>query len=217
MKTLGTITACFPHVDEATRTILQSVMDEAKDYNDFAERLCEKALKETVPTLMIYFAYFHVYIQNKYNLLRRLIEAQVGSDLTQPITLMYGVRRGDSIEWDDFQKAIAAAIKATTSDWIACHIYIAWREMGDSWFPDSFTDFETFDILESFINESDDEVILEAIHNNNTTEEIINKFSEKFFSQDGWFDENGDKYQEVSNHKLLKALIQKVFESNSDN
>ena len=148
MKSLGTITACFPHVDEATRTILQSVMDEAKDYNDFAERLGEKALKETVPTLMIYFAYFHVYIQNKYNLLRRLIAAQVGSDLTQPITLMYGVRRGDSLEWDDFQKAIAAAIKATTNDWIACHIFVACRELGDSWFSESHSESKTLDILE---------------------------------------------------------------------
>jgi len=151
MKSLGTITACFPYVDEDTRNILQSVMDEAKDYNDFAERVCEKALKETVPTLMIYFAYFHVYIQNKYNLLRRLIEAQVGSDLTQPITLMYGVRRGDSIEWDDFQKAIAAAIKATTNDWIACHIFVAWRELGDAWFSESHSESKTLDILESKI------------------------------------------------------------------
>lgn len=76
--------------------------------------------------------------------------------------------------------------------------------------------YSTLDILESFINESDDEVVLEAIQNKNTTEEIINKFSEKFFTQDGWFDEDGDKYKEVSEHKFLKALIQKVFESHTD-
>lgn len=76
--------------------------------------------------------------------------------------------------------------------------------------------YTALDTLESYLTESDDEVVLEAIQNNNTTEEIINKFSEKFFSQDGWFDENGDKYEVASNHKFIKALIQKVFDCHTD-
>ena len=77
-------------------------------------------------------------------------------------------------------------------------------------------EYTTSEILKSFINEDDDEVVLEVIQNKNSTEKIINKFSEKFFTQNGWFDEDGDKYKEVSDHKFLKALIQKVFEFHTD-
>ncbi|MHA2027233.1 MAG: tetratricopeptide repeat protein [Candidatus Thorarchaeota archaeon] len=148
MMSLGTITACFPYVDEETRNILQSVMDEAKDYDDFAERLCEKVLKDSVPELLIYFAYFHVYNQGKYNVLSKLMEAQVGSDFTKLFELMYDARRGGPVEWSDFQKAIAAALKVTDNDWIACHVYIAWREAAEFWFPEAETDIGPLEILE---------------------------------------------------------------------
>ncbi|MCD6173390.1 MAG: HEAT repeat domain-containing protein [Sulfurimonas sp.] len=80
----------------------------------------------------------------------------------------------------------------------------------------SKSSYTTLEILESFINEDDDEVVLEVINNKNITPEILNKFAEKFFNQDGWFDENGDKYEVASNHKFIKALIQKVFEFHTD-
>ena len=75
-----------------------------------------------------------------------------------------------------------------------------------------FTDLDT---LESFINETDDEVVLEVIQNKNTTPELLNKFAEKFFSQDGWFNPAGDKYDMLSNLKFLKALVDRVFSSNA--
>ncbi|MFX1367636.1 MAG: hypothetical protein ACFFAY_03455 [Promethearchaeota archaeon] len=39
MKPLGTITMCFPHVDDETRNIPQSVMGGAENFADFAKRL----------------------------------------------------------------------------------------------------------------------------------------------------------------------------------
>jgi len=166
MKAFGTITACFPYVDEDTRSILQSVMVEAKDYNDFAERLCERALGGDVQVLLTYFAYFHAYLQGKYNLLKGLMDARVGSDLTHPFELTYYARRGEPIEWSDFRKAMAAAIKMTDNDWMACHVYMAWREFIEFFYPlDSYADYAPLDILESKIkNDESYNFFLSSLH-----------------------------------------------------
>ncbi|RDE16718.1 MAG: hypothetical protein C4K48_01230 [Candidatus Thorarchaeota archaeon] len=157
VKHLGTITACFPYVDEDTKSILQAVMNEARNYDDFAERLCEKALKKNASALLTYFAYFHAYLQGKYKLLKRLMDARVGSDLTHPFELTYYARRGDPVKWSAFQKAMAAAVKMTGSDWMACHVYMAWREFIEFFYSaDSDSDYAPLDILESKIK-SDDE------------------------------------------------------------
>lgn len=157
MKAFGTITACFPYVDEDTRYILQSTIDEARDYDDFAERLCERALGGTTSVLLTYFAYFHAFIQSRYNLLKKLMNAQIGSDLTHAFELTYFARRGDPVEWSQFQRAITAALKLIDNDWMACHVYIAWREFIEFFYSqDSEVDYAPLDILESRIKTDDE-------------------------------------------------------------
>jgi tetratricopeptide (TPR) repeat protein len=151
VKPFGTITACFPHVDEDTRNILQSVMDEAKDYGDFAEILCNKACVESFPPLANYFACYFAYNQGNYNLVDRLVEAQIFSDLAKPLLLIVQSSRGEHVKWSDFQKSIGVSLKATQSDWIACHIYITWRDIAERLYYESFTDSGPLDLLESKI------------------------------------------------------------------
>jgi tetratricopeptide (TPR) repeat protein len=156
VKPLGTITACFPHVDEETKSILHAVMDEAKDYNDFAERLSERVIRETSPPLLNYFAYYHAFNQQKFKLVRELEVKVTASDLAKPLILLthpWGV-----IDWDDFQKLVALALKVAPNDWIACHIYMAWRMAIESIgvYPERLTDLEPLRILESKINSDED-------------------------------------------------------------
>ena len=157
MKSLGTITACFPYVDEETRVILQSVMDESENYNDFAERLCEKALNESLPELAIYFAYYHCYNQGKYDFLKRLIDVNISTELTHLFSLVAAQRRGENVDWSEYQKAMFSALKHVENDWMACHVYIAWRVMIEAFeLPEAAVDNETLNILTSKI-ENDEE------------------------------------------------------------
>jgi tetratricopeptide (TPR) repeat protein len=157
VKPIGTITACFPYVDEDTKNILQSIMDEAKDYDDFSERLCKKATSESLPKLAIYFAYYHCYNQDKYDCLKRLIDANITTELTQLFSLVAAQRRGEDIESSKYQKAMFAALKRVENDWMACHVYIAWRVMIEVLqFPEAILDNETLNILASKI-ENDEE------------------------------------------------------------
>lgn len=166
MKSLGTITACFPHVDEETRALLQLVMDEARNYGDFAELLCEKACKDTIPHLLNYFAYFHAYNQLNFNLVRELEKKVIVSDLVKPIVLL--TQPWGNIDWDDHQKSIVAALKDAPNDWIACHIYMIWRlDIGSTHsYPERLTDLEPLRILESKIRSDEDfSFFLSFLHN----------------------------------------------------
>jgi len=132
-------------------------MDEAKDYNDFAERLCQKAISEPLPDLAIYFAYYHCYNQDKYDFLRQLINANVRTELTQLFGLVAAQRGGEDIEWSEYQKAMFSALKRVENDWLACHIYIAWRVMIEIFkMPEAAVDNETLNVLTSKI-ETDEE------------------------------------------------------------
>ena len=165
MKDLGTISACFPHVDTDTRAILQVLMDQARDYHELAERLCEKALEGNVPDLLNYFAYYHAYNQQRFDLVRKLQEKLTSSDLVKPILLL--TRPWRTVDWSDFQKAIALALKAAPNDWIVSHIYMTWRvDIGSSTsYPELLTDLEPMQILESKIeNDGDYSFFLSALN-----------------------------------------------------
>lgn len=157
MKPLGTITACFSFIDDETRVILQSVMDESENYNDFAERLYEKAIQEPLPDLAIYFTYYHCYNQDKYNFLTKLIDAGIKTEFTYFFGLVVAHRGGETIEWTEYQKAMFSALKHVENDWMACHVYIAWRSMVEVFgLPEVAIDNETLDILASKIKNNEE-------------------------------------------------------------
>jgi tetratricopeptide (TPR) repeat protein len=131
-------------------------MDEAKDYNEFADLLCERVIKVTSPPLLNYFAYFHAYNQLKFNLVRKLDKTVTVPDLARPLMLL--TQPWGNIDWDDHQKSIAAALMDAPNDWIACHIYMNWRaDIGATLtYPERLTDLEPLRILESKIRNDED-------------------------------------------------------------
>jgi len=74
----------------------------------------------------------------------------------------------------------------------------------------------TPEILELFINENDDDVILEVLQNQNTPMDLINKFTDKFIEQDGWIGEDENRLDTVWNHKFLTVSVNRFLDSSND-
>ena len=56
VEPLGTITKYYKFIDEETKTILDSLMDESSSYFDFVRRLCDVVLENEVPVNLAYIA-----------------------------------------------------------------------------------------------------------------------------------------------------------------
>jgi len=56
LRPMGTITKYYPFIDEETKSILNSLMDESSSYYDFVQRLCEVVLEKEVPVNLAYLA-----------------------------------------------------------------------------------------------------------------------------------------------------------------
>ena len=156
MKPIGTITMCFPHVDEETRSVLQSIMDEAENYTDFTERLCDRVCEEPSPPLLEYFAVFFPFHINYYSLIKRLDSAGKVSDLAEPLFLFTRVRRDHPLRWDEMKESIVKALDAASNDWIASHLYLAWRIQAELVFSDSDVDIRPIEAIASSVDENMD-------------------------------------------------------------
>ncbi len=156
MKPLGTITMCFPHVDEDTKTTLQSIMKEAENYADFTERLCDKVCAEPSSPLSEYFAVYFTYRINDYNLMDRLEAAGKVSNLAEPLLLITKVDNGLRISWDEMKSSLVKALNVAPNDWIATHLYLTWRISADRIFPESDVDVRPIEAITSSVSENKD-------------------------------------------------------------
>jgi hypothetical protein len=60
MKLIGSITKDFPFIDESTRYEIESVMDEAKNYGDFAEKSSRRAANPDCNPLIVFLSLYHL-------------------------------------------------------------------------------------------------------------------------------------------------------------
>jgi len=154
VKPLGTIIMCFPYVDEETRSILQSVMEDAENYADFTKRLCDKVCEEPSPPLVEYFAVSFAFHIEWYSLIDRLNSSGKISDLASPILLIVKGRRGEHVSWEDMKSAMMKALAAAPNDWITCHLYLTWRFKAEILYPECDVDIKPIDAIKRNVNEN---------------------------------------------------------------
>ena len=156
MKPIGTITVYFPHIDEETRSTLHSVMDEAENYADFVEKLCDKVCNEESSPLVEYFAALHAYRLDNYVLFVKLQAAGKISELATPLFLLTRARRGERVTWDEMRKAQMTALELAPNDWIAILLYLAWRGLAESLYPESDVNIRPIETISSCVYEDSD-------------------------------------------------------------
>ena len=156
MKPLGTITQCFPHVDEETKSILQSVLEESENYADFAKQLIEKACSKKVTPVLQYFAFFHAYNMDMHTQMDRLYELDEIPLFIEPLYLANRVVLGYEVDMSAMLKSLVIAMQTIPNDWLACHLYLAWRRAADTFDPETDTDVQSMETLRERIEDDDD-------------------------------------------------------------
>jgi hypothetical protein len=154
VKPLGTITMCFPYVDEYVETSLNSLMKEAKNFGDFVNRLCEYVCSEQSSLLLDYFAFYFSFHISEYNLTDKLEKAGKVPVLAEPLLLIVRYRRGESISWNEMKHSLVRAFRESPNDWISYHFYLKWRYYAQFNFPECDIEVKSLDIIEEGINEN---------------------------------------------------------------
>jgi len=147
---------CFPHVDEETKSILQSVMNEAEDLGDFTERLCDRVCVEPSPSILVYFAAQFAFWIEYHGLLDRLDSAGKISDLALPLLLLTKNVRSKAVSWDSMGKSVKRALMAAPNDWIACHFYLSWRLIAEYAYPESDIDIKPIEAIADRVEKDGD-------------------------------------------------------------
>lgn len=124
MKPIGTITNCFPHVDEETKSVLQIVMEEAENYADFVGQICNKVCSETSSPLLQYLAFYAAFELMDINLTDMMEAAGKVPVLAEPLMLLTRFYRNMPFSLDDLNKSLKKALKVAPNDWIASHLYL---------------------------------------------------------------------------------------------
>ncbi|MFW9849267.1 MAG: hypothetical protein ACFFF4_09005 [Candidatus Thorarchaeota archaeon] len=154
MKPLGTITIFYPYVDEKTRDTLELVMNEAKDFGDFTERLCDRVISEPSTPLLEYLAFlFANRIENSI-LIDRLDVAGKVTELARPIIQQYKITMGTKYSWSDVKASLMAALSAAPNDWIATNLYLFWRIDAELYFAEADAEVRSLDIISAAVSEN---------------------------------------------------------------
>ncbi len=163
VKPLGTIIMCFPHVDEETKSVLQSVMEEAENYADFTERLCDKVFSEQVSLELQYFACYHAYNLENFAQIDRFFKLDEISVYIEPLLLAIRVYKGEPIDLNVINESLTKAMEVFPNDWLACHLYLAWRRMAISFIPDTDTVIKTMEAIGERIKKDKDFECFESL------------------------------------------------------
>ncbi|MHA2067456.1 MAG: hypothetical protein ACXABY_24075 [Candidatus Thorarchaeota archaeon] len=122
MKPLGTITMYFPFVDEETREVLESTMNEAYNYAAFADALCEKVMSSETSEVLVYLATKHAFNLDEFGLVLHMSERYSHLQLPRVYFLVVKEYLGRA-EKSEVIAAANSVLETSPEDWIALDMH----------------------------------------------------------------------------------------------
>ena len=122
-KPLGTITKYYPFIDEESRQVIDSVMNEAETYRDFTIRLAEKVVSENLSEMLAFIALIHADDHGLFGVIDKVAEKFENVDIIRPWILHSQLDRGILKDEDQVLDAIDKVLTSHNDDWIAIEFY----------------------------------------------------------------------------------------------
>jgi len=137
MKPMGTITKYYPFIDEETKTILDSLMEDSSSYYNFVQRLCETVLENEVPVYLAYLAAVHAWWTRKSDSIELIQERFNDVPIIRPWKFTPDITDIDQAKYHDaIVDSIERAMETPLDDWILTelhllHAYFHYPYLGD--------------------------------------------------------------------------------------
>ncbi|MFW9849897.1 MAG: tetratricopeptide repeat protein [Candidatus Thorarchaeota archaeon] len=124
MKPMGTITKYFQFIDDESRVILESLMDESRNYYDFVKRLDEVVLNNKVPINLAYLAAVHTWWCRLTDLANQIQEKYEDVPCIRPWGYLHVVMTQLEKERERVVEAINRAKDTQLDDWMEVEFHI---------------------------------------------------------------------------------------------
>ncbi|MFW9793385.1 MAG: hypothetical protein ACFFEE_03705 [Candidatus Thorarchaeota archaeon] len=124
MEPLGTITKYYPFIDEESKSILDSTMDDSSSYNDFVQQLCSIVLENEVPVNLAYVAAVQAWWCRFEETMNRIQEKYNEVLWIKPWGYFHGSLERDQIQLHDaLVGSIDKALDSSHEEWIETELY----------------------------------------------------------------------------------------------
>ncbi len=125
MKQMGTITKYYPFIDEESKSLLDSLMQESNSYNDFVQQLCETVLENEVSMNLAYIAAIQAWWCRFEDTMNRIQEKYNEVVWIRPWGYYHGSMERDQIQQhDELVGSIEKALDCSHEDWIETELHL---------------------------------------------------------------------------------------------
>ncbi len=125
MKLIGTLTKYYPFIDEETRSILDSLMDESSSYYDFVQRLSEVVLENEVPVNLAYLAAVQAWWCRTHEAIELIQDKYKDVPCIKPWGYPHTSTESDQIRYHDaVVKDIEKVMEISPDDWILTELHL---------------------------------------------------------------------------------------------
>jgi tetratricopeptide (TPR) repeat protein len=137
MKPLGTITKYYPFIDEESKSVLDSLMDESSSYFDFVKRLSDTVLQNEVPVNLAYIAAIQVWWCRLDKAIEDIREKYDDVPRMKPWGYLHSTLEIDQVRYhDSVVEDIEQVLRFSPDDWILTelhllHAHYHWPMFGD--------------------------------------------------------------------------------------
>ena len=124
VEPLGTITKYCPFVDEETKSILGSLMEQASSYNDFVLLLGETVVRNDVPFNLAYIAAVQAWWTRTEESMKMIQEKYKDEPCIRPWGHIHTTTMSDQVRYhDSVVAAIDKALETSLTDWMEIELH----------------------------------------------------------------------------------------------
>ena len=134
---MGTITKYYPFIDEASKSVLNSLMEDSDNYYAFVQRLCETVIDNKAPINLAYLAAVHAWWTRKLESMKLIREKYIDVPSIIPWGYPLTSAASDQVEYhDNVIESIEKAIAQSLERWMEIELHLLhtnfhWPLVGD--------------------------------------------------------------------------------------